>query len=65
MSLPNQQPMYQQPYAQQPIQQAQSGAQYVRQQTGHSLTKLLLIDWITCYIRTLYYAISPNHYFTA
>lgn len=36
---------------------------YVRHQTGHSLTKLLLLDWMTLYVRTVYYAISPNHYF--
>lgn len=39
--------------------------QYTRQQHGHSLTKLILIDWITLYIRTIYYACSPNHYFHA
>lgn len=39
--------------------------QYTRQQTGHSLTKLLMIDWLTLYIRTIYYAASPNHYFHA
>lgn len=38
---------------------------YNRQQTGHSLTKLILIDWCTLYIRTIYYAASPNHYFHA
>lgn len=47
----------------QPIQQARSGAQYTRSQKGHSLVGLLCFDWITLYIRTIYYAISPNHYF--
>lgn len=36
---------------------------YVRQQTGHSLTKHLLLGWALLYIPTIYYAISPNHYF--
>lgn len=69
MSNPQQQPYYppQQPQYgyQAPPQQARSGAQYVRQQTGHSLTKLILLDWITLYMRTIYYACSPNHYFHA
>lgn len=36
---------------------------YVRQQKGHSLTKHILLGWILGYIPTIYYAISPNHYF--
>jgi hypothetical protein len=38
---------------------------YTRQQTGHSLTAFILIDWITLYIRTIYYSVSPNHYWHA
>ena len=38
---------------------------YVRQQKGHSIILLLCIDWITLYIRTIYYAASPNHFFHA
>lgn len=38
---------------------------YVRQQKGHSLTKHLLFGWLLAYIPTIYYAASPNHYFTA
>lgn len=56
------------PYApqqsvQQPVEQSRDRAQYVRQQTGHSLTKHILLGWLLCYIPTVYYAISPNHYF--
>jgi hypothetical protein len=38
---------------------------YVRQQKGHSLTKHLLLGWIVLWIPTIYYAVSPNHYFHA
>lgn len=37
--------------------------QYVRQQKGHSLIKHLLLGGFLCYIPTLYYAFSKNHYF--
>lgn len=39
-------------------------ASYVRQQTPHSLTKHVLLGWLLLYIPTIYYAVSPNHYFT-
>lgn len=38
---------------------------YTRQQKSHSLTKHLLFGWLACYIPTIYYAVSPNHYWTA
>lgn len=38
---------------------------YTRPQTRHSLTKHLLFGWIVLYIPTIYYAVSPNHYYTA
>ena len=38
---------------------------YNRQQKGHSLTKHLLLGWMVAYIPTIYYAVSPNHYFHA
>lgn len=38
---------------------------YNRQQKGHSLTKHLLLGWVVFYIPTIYYAVSPNHYFHA
>jgi hypothetical protein len=44
---------------------AKDGANYVRQQKGHSLTKHLLLGWAVLYIPTIYYAASPNHYFHA
>lgn len=37
-------------------------ASYVRQQKGHSVTKHLLLGWLALYIPTIYYAVSPNHY---
>lgn len=47
------------------VRQARDKAQYVRQQKGHSLIKHLLLGWIALYIPTIYYAVSPNHYFHA
>lgn len=39
------------------------GASYVRQQQGHSLLKHLLLGGFVLWIPTIYYALSPNHYF--
>lgn len=39
--------------------------QYVRTQNGHSIIKALLLDWITMYTRSIYWTISPNHYWHA
>lgn len=48
------------------MKQATDGSNYVRQQKGHSLTlHLLLIGPLTLFISTIYYAVSPNHYFHA
>jgi len=38
---------------------------YTRPQTGHSIIKAICLDWITCYIRTIYWSVSPNHYWHA
>lgn len=38
---------------------------YNRPQKGHSLTKHLLLGWMVAYIPTIYFAVSPNHYFHA
>lgn len=38
---------------------------YVRQQKGHSLIKHLMLGWVALYIPTIYYMVSPNHYFHA
>lgn len=46
-----------------PPQQARSGAQYVRNQKGHSLFLHLALGWMLMYLPTAYYAVSPNHYF--
>lgn len=57
---------YAQPVYQQPVQQAASGAQYVRTQTGHSLTKHLLLMLVGIGLFTVpYYSMSPNHYWRA
>lgn len=61
-----QQPMYQQPIYQQPNLRGQDGAQYVRQQKPHSLTKHLLLCLIGVgFITIPMYSISKNHYWTA
>lgn len=39
------------------------GACYMRQQQGHSIIKHLLFGGLVLWIPTIYYAISPNHYF--
>ena len=39
------------------------GARYVRQQQGHSIIKHLLFGGLVLWIPTIYYLISPNHYF--
>ena len=39
------------------------GAQYVRQQQGHSIIKHLLLGGLVLWIPTIYYILSPNHYF--
>ena len=44
---------------------ARDKAVYTRQQTGHSLTKHLLLGIFVLFIPTVYYAVSPNHYFHA
>ena len=46
--------------------EARDGAQYVRQQKGHSLIKWIILSCFGIGIPFLiYYAISPNHYFHA
>lgn len=41
---------------------AKDGAQYVRQQKGHSIIKHVLFGWIALYIPTVYYIVSKDHY---
>lgn len=46
------------------VKKSRDGAQYVRQQRGHSW----LLEWVvfgvfTMWIRPIYLAVSPNHYF--
>jgi hypothetical protein len=38
---------------------------YVRTQKGHSLILHLIFGWILLYIPTIYFAVSPNHYYHA
>lgn len=48
------------------VKQSRDRAQYVRQQKGHSLIlNLLLIGPLTLWITTIYYSVSPNHYWHA
>ena len=39
------------------------GAQYMRQQKGHSVIKHVCFGWILLWIPTIYFAVSKNHYF--
>ena len=41
---------------------SRDGANYVRVQKGHSLVLHLLFGGILLYIPTIYFAVSPNHY---
>lgn len=36
---------------------------YTREQKGHSIVLHLLFGWIFFYIPTIYYALSPRHFF--
>lgn len=38
---------------------------YNRQQTGHSLTKHICLGIFVLWIPTIYYSLSPNHYWHA
>lgn len=38
---------------------------YVRNQTGHSLIKHLLLGWLVGYLNVIYISVSPNHYWHA
>jgi len=42
-----------------------NGAQmvYNRAQTGHSLTKHLIFGMFVLWIPSVYYAVSPNHFY--
>jgi hypothetical protein len=39
--------------------------QYTREQKGHSLIAHLLLGWVVLYIPTIYFAVSPRHFFHA
>lgn len=46
--------------------QSRNGTLYTREQKGHSLIlNLLVIGPLTLYITTVYYSVSPNHYWHA
>ncbi len=53
------------PMVQPNVKQGRDRSQYVRQQKGHSIIKHLLLGWLLLWIPTIYYAVSPNHYFHA
>jgi len=41
---------------------ARDGANYVRNQQGHSIVKHLILGAFVLWINILYITISPNHY---
>ena len=46
--------------------ESKNGTLYTRQQKGHSLVlNLLLIGPMTLFVTTVYYSVSPNHYWHA
>lgn len=47
------------------VRQSRDRAQYVRHQKGHSLILHLLFGGVVLWIPTIYFAVSPNHYFHA
>lgn len=44
------------------MKQARDGANYTRVQKGHSVVLHALFGWIFMYIPTVYFILSPNHY---
>lgn len=38
---------------------------YTREQKGHSIILHLLLGWVLLWIPTIYYVVSPRHYFHA
>lgn len=50
--------------AEKPVKQSRDRAQYVRQQKGHSFVmEWFVLGIFTCFVRPIYLAVSPNHYF--
>ena len=47
------------------MREARDGANYVRQQKGHSLIKHILLGCFICWVNVIYISISPNHYWHA
>lgn len=45
-----------------PQQTERPKANYVRNQTGHSIVKHVLFGWLLLWIPAIYYTVSPNHY---
>lgn len=48
---------------QKPNLRGNDGAQYVRQQKGHSIIAAVLLGWVTLYILPIYWAVSKDHYY--
>lgn len=44
---------------------ARDGANYVRQQKGHSIIKHLILGCFCLWINVIYISVSPNHYWHA
>lgn len=44
------------------VRTSRDGAQYTRQQQGHSLTLHLTLGAFVLWIPAIYFTVSPNHY---
>lgn len=44
------------------MREARDGANYTRQQKGHSIIKHVLLGCFVCWVNVIYISISPNHY---
>lgn len=49
----------------QAVKVSRNQTQYMRQQKGHSLILHLIFGGFALYIPTIYFAVSPNHYWHA
>lgn len=47
---------------QKPNLKGNDGAQYVRQQKGHSVLLAIFFGWVTLYILPIYWTVSKDHY---
>lgn len=47
------------------MREARDGANYTRQQKGHSIIKHIIFGVVILWINVIYITISPNHYWHA